>query len=183
MSDYRPETTATADGMPRRGLRGRMSLTQIALWISLLLHGITIGWLFGVRSTIRSEIGNLADAVVAAKSETLSYDLPIDQQVPIQVNIPVRQSLQIPINTEVRIKQNIEIPIETSLGSVSLPVPLDVTVPISTTVPINFDQTVAISTDVPLQLTVPIQLDLGSSQMAGYLDRIHRALLELRDRW
>ena len=185
MSDHRPEPTVHINVPPPPPRRGgfRMSLTQVALLTSLILHGITIGWLLGVRGSIRSELTNVADAVLAAKQETIRYDLPIDQHIPISVDIPVRQSLQVPIQTSVRIKQDLNVPIQTTLGSFNLPVPLDVTIPISTTVPINFDQTVAISTDVPLQLTVPIQLDLGSSQLADYLDKLHDAVLELRNRW
>ncbi len=186
MRDTRTEPTSIPQvppPPPRRGFRMRMSLTTIALWISLLLHGLTIGWLFGVRSTIRSELTNLSAAVSAAKDETIRYDLPIDQQIPIQVDVPIRQSLEIPIQTEVRIKQDVNVPIPVAGTTINLPVPLDVAIPISTTVPISFNQTVTISAEVPLKLTVPIQLDLGSSQMAGYLDRLRDAILALRERW
>jgi hypothetical protein len=52
---------------------------------------------------------------------------------------------------------------------------------VSTTVPIAFDQTVNISTTVPIKLDVPIQVDLNSSQLSGYLDRLYQALIQLRD--
>src|SRR5439155_3426360 len=99
------------------------------------------------------------------------------------MDVPIKRSLVVPINTEVRIKQDIVLPVQTVFGNVNIPVPVDANIPISTTVPINFDQTVNISTSVPLKMNVPIQIDLGSTQISGYLDRLHRALLELRDKF
>jgi hypothetical protein len=95
--------------------------------------------------------------------------------------VPIKRSLEVPIDTEVRIKQDITLPVDTGFGQVDIPIPIDATVPVSTSVPIQFDQTVNISTTVPIKLNVPIQIDVGSDQIGGYLDRLHDALLELRD--
>ncbi len=139
----------------RRQLRPFELVMVALLAVSLLVHALTLARLFSVRSTLRDEVERLAQSVRAAKSSTVSYNLPIDQRVPLNVDVPIERSLQMPINTQV---------------------------PISTTVPIEFNQTVNISTTVPIRLDVPIQVDLGSPQIAGYLDRLYQALLELRDR-
>jgi hypothetical protein len=155
----------------------------VLLAISLLIHALTLSRLLSVRATLRDEVGRLAEAVQSAKQQQLSYDLPIDQQVPINIDVPIKRDLTVQINIDVPIKQDITVPIDTGLGIVNIPVSLDTSVPISTSVPIEFDQTVNISTTVPIQLNFPVRIDLGSGQIGGYLDRFYAALLELRERF
>jgi hypothetical protein len=165
----------------RRQIRPLEALMVAMLALSLLVHALTLARLFQVRNTLRTEIDRLAASVQAAKGDQVRYDLPIDQQIPVNIDVPIRRSLEIPVNTEVRIRQNITLPIDTGFGTIDIPIPIDANIPISTTVPVDFQQTVTISTTVPLRLTVPIQLDLGAPQIASYLDRLHQELLELRD--
>ena len=153
----------------------------VLLAFSLLLHALTVSQLLRVRGTLRNEIAQLAERVSAAKTSQVRYDLPIDQQLPINIDVPIKRSLNVPINTEVRIKQDISLPVDTVLGKFDLPIPIDATIPISTTVPIAFDQTIAISATVPIKLNVPVQVDLGSDQLAPVLDQLRQKLLELRD--
>lgn len=166
-----------------RRLRPFEMVMIVLLAISLLIHALTLSRLLSVRATLRDEVGRLAEAVQATKQQQLRYDLPIDQQVPIDVDVPIKRELTVPINTSVQIKQDITLPIDTGLGVINIPVPIDATVPISTTVPIAIDQTVNISTTVPIRLNVPVRIDLGAGQLGGYLDRLYAALLELRERF
>jgi hypothetical protein len=154
----------------------------VLLAISLLIHALTLSRLLSVRATLRDEVGRLAEAVQSTKQQQLTYNIPIDQQVPIDIDVPIKRDLTVPINTAVQIKQDITLPIDTGLGVVNIPVPIDASVPISTSVPIAFDQSVNISTTVPIQLNLPVRIDLGSGQVGGYLDRLYAALLELRER-
>jgi hypothetical protein len=173
---------AVAEATARRRLRPLETLMLVMLAVSLLIHALTISQLFRVRNTLRGQIDQLAASVDAAKSDTVRYDLPIDQQIPINMDVPIKRSLTVPINTEVRIKQDINLPLDTGVaGTITIPIPIDATVPVSTTVPITFDQNINISTTVPLRLNVPIQIKLGSPQLSSYLDRLHDALLDLRD--
>jgi hypothetical protein len=153
----------------------------VLLGVSLLVHALTVSELLRVRSTLRGELDSLAERIVAAKGTPLTYTLPIDQQLPVNVDVPIKRALQVPVNLNVPIKQNITVPINTGLGSIDVPVALDTTVPISTTVPIALDQTLNISTTVPIRLDLPLQIDLGSAQLAPYLDQLRDRLIELRD--
>jgi hypothetical protein len=171
-----------AERESRRRVRPFEAVMIVLLAVSLAIHALTVWRLLSVRQTLRDEVGRLATSVQAAKSSQVTYDLAIDQQVPIDIDVPIQRSLEVPIDTEVRINQTINLPVQTALGNFDIPVPLDTTIPVSTTVPIVFDQTVNISTTVPIHLDVPVQIDLGSDQVAGYLDRLYAALLELRDK-
>jgi hypothetical protein len=176
------EATEVAATVVRRRLRPLEIVMLVLLTASLLIHALTLTQLFRVRNTLRGQIEQLAAGVEAAKHEQVRYDLPIDQQVPIDLDVPISRSLTVPIRTSVRIQQEVNLPIDTGVaGQINIPIPIDATIPVSTTVPIDFDQTVNISTTVPLRLKVPIQVDLGAPQLTGYLDRLHDALLKLRD--
>ena len=170
-----------AHAAPVRKLDPLEIVLVVLLGVSLLVHALTVAQLLRVRGTLRSELAQAADRVAEAKTQQVSYDLPIDQQLPINIDVPIKRSMDVPINTEIRIKQNVTLPIDTVLGKFDLPIPIDATVPISTSVPIAFDQTVNISTTVPIRLAVPVRLDLGSDQLAPYLDQLRQRLLELRD--
>jgi hypothetical protein len=166
----------------KRQIRPFEAVMVVLLAISLLIHALTVSRLLSVRNTLRSEVGRLADTVQATKQQKIRYNLPINQQLPINIDVPINRSLDVPVKTEVQIKQNVTLPVDTGFGVVNIPIPIDAKIPINTTVPITFEQTVNISTTVPINLDVPIQVDMGSDQIAGYLDRLYAALLELRDK-
>jgi hypothetical protein len=176
------EAAAVAKRTARRRIGSLQTIMLVLLGISLLIHALTLTQLFRVRNTLRSQLDELAAGVAAARDQQIRYDIPINQTIPIDVDIPIKRTLMIPIQTEVRIQQQINVPVDTGIaGTISIPIPIDTTVPVSTTVPIDFDQSVAISTTVPLQITVPVQIDLGAPQISGYLDKMYQALIELRD--
>ena len=181
------QATRVAEEVAARATQRRLRPFEVVmivlLAISLLIHALTISRLLSVRATLRDEVGRLAEVVQGAKLQQLSYDLPIDQQLPINIDVPIKRDLTVPINIDVPIKQQITVPIDTGLGVVNIPVSLDTSVPISTSVPIAFDQTVNISTTVPIQLNLPVRIDMGTAQVGGYLDRLYAALLELRERF
>jgi hypothetical protein len=179
------EATRVAEEVATRAARREVRPLEVVmvalLAVSLLIHALTISRLLNVRNTLRDEVDALATNVQNAKTSKLIYDLPIDQQLPLNIDVPINRSLDIPIRTEVRINQTLNLPIQTALGNFDIPVPIDTTIPISTTVPIEFNQTVNISTTVPIRLDVPVQVDLGSPQVSGYMDRLYDALIQLRD--
>src|SRR3712207_6062304 len=114
-----------------RRVRPFEAVVVVLLAISLLVHALTIARLLNVRNTLREEVDRLAASVEAAKQSQVSYDLAIDQQVPIDIDVPIQRSLEVPINTEVRIDQTLNLPVETALGSFEIPVPIDTTIPVS----------------------------------------------------
>ena len=181
------QATRTAEDVAARATTRRLrpfeAVMIVLLAISLLIHALTLARLLSVRATLRDEVGRLAEAVQSAKQQPLIYELPIDQQLPINIDVPIQRDLTVPINTSVQIKQQIMLPIDTGLGVINIPVPIDASVPISTSVPIAFDQTVNISTTVPIQLRLPVRIETGTGQVGGYLDRLYAALIELRERF
>ncbi len=170
-----------ASEQAHRRQRPLMLVLVLMLGLSLVLHALTLSRLFAVRSALRAQLSQLADSMDTAQEQHVRYTVPIDQQVPINVVVPINETFVVPVNTSVQIKQDIEVPIDTGFGVINLPVPLDVNIPISTSVPISFQQDFPISTTVDLNLSVPIDIDLGAPQFAEPLDDLRQSLLELRD--
>jgi hypothetical protein len=187
MRDSTPRESQTPPESPhnpalaRIGLR-RLDIVLIALLtISLLGHVLTFAGVLTARTLLRNQITQLADGVQQAKSTTVRYNFPVDQQLPINMSVPLQNSFAVPIQTNIRINQTIRVPIDTGFGVANLPIPIDATIPISLTVPIEIKQTLPISATVPIHLTVPLQIELASPAFASYFDQIYRALIDLRE--
>lgn len=164
-------------------LRRLHTILITLLTLSLLAHLLTFVGLFAVRTMLRSQISQFAEGVQQAKSTTVLYNIPIDQQMPINLDIPIQRTIVVPIQTDIRINQTINVPIDTGFGVANLPIPIDATIPVSITVPIKIKESIPVSTTVPIRFSVPFQVDFGSQQFAGYFDQLYKALIELRDRF
>jgi hypothetical protein len=152
--------------------------------ISILVQALTISQLIQVRSNLRNQIDRLAQSIEQSRDQSLSFTMPIRQEIPVEMDVPIQRSFDIPVQTTVRIQDTINIPIETGiLGSYTIPVPIDLNVPINTTVPFELNETIAISTSVPLQLDLPISIELNEDPFSGYLDQIYQNLLLIREQF
>lgn len=162
-------------------------ITQRWFIVLLLLLGLSLGlhlWTFASlaygRAQAREQLAALATQVAAAQQEVLVFDVPINQTVPVNAEIPLRQHMMIPISTTVVLNRSVAIPLTTPLGETRIPVPIDIEVPINTTVPVLISDTVAISAPVMLNLTLPIEIPISQSPFAHYLDALERTLDTLR---
>src|SRR5262249_35359135 len=91
------EAAVVAETVVRRRLRPLELVMLVLLAASLLVHALTLTQLFRVRNTLRGQIEQLAAGVAAARSEQVRYNLPIDQQIPIDLDVPIKRSLTVPI--------------------------------------------------------------------------------------
>lgn len=151
------------------------------LVMSLLLHIAELSIIIRTQSMAREQVRNLASALGQARNETFSTTLDLQQQVPVRANVPIRENMTIPISTSIDINQNISVPLDTPLGTVQVPVPLNMTVPVSTSVPIDINQTVEISTSVDLNLNVPIDIPLAETSLGQYLTDMQTYLVKLAE--
>src|SRR4051812_1319700 len=73
-----------------RRLRPFEAVMIALLAISLLIHALTLSRLLSVRATLRDQVSQLAVAVQSAKQQQLTYEVPINQQVPIDIDVPIQ---------------------------------------------------------------------------------------------
>jgi EmrB/QacA subfamily drug resistance transporter len=117
---------------------------------------------------------------------TLSFDVSIDEVIPIDTDVVIRRTVQVPIKTSIPIRESFDttIRVDTRLGfsvPVDVTVPVDIDVPIDLVVDIPIDETVPISEEFPVKLDVPISIDVRDTALAELTDSLAAGLESLQD--
>ena len=116
---------------------------------------------------------------------TITFDVDIDEVIPIDTEVVINRTVQVPINTEIPINEEIEttIRIDAGLGTIPLDitVPVDIVVPIDLTVDIPINETVPVRDEFPIMLTVPIAIDVGDTELKNLTDSLATGLMSLQD--
>jgi len=127
----------------------------------------------------------LAQAVTDLESfeqSTIEFEIEVQQEFPIQVEIPFKETLEVPIQTTIPISQQIETTIMLDPFQAGLAIPTDIAVPVNLefpidlTIPVSIDRTIPISTAVPLDISVPIAIEISETELAPYLERLRLSL-------
>ena len=121
----------------------------------------------GVQKSLEQTIADLE----TFRNTTLEFKVAVDEEFPVEAQIPFKETIEVPIKLTVPIKQNIDTTIVIDVLGKGLPVdvsvPVDVEVPIDTTITVPIDRTIDVSTTVPLKLDVPIALEIGETEVIG----------------
>lgn len=136
------------------------------------------------RLQLASLAAPLAEGLDQAKAEvealataSFTFDVSIDQELPIDTEITFERTIDVPIKTELPVTTEFESRI-TINGPFGVDVPLDVTVPIDVVVPVDLvvplaiSETIPIQTVVPVKLDVPVTLDIADTELAGLALRL-----------
>ena len=130
--------------------------------------------------------GSLDQAITdleAFQEAKIDFNVRVNEDFPVQVDIPFKETLDVPIQLTIPISQEIKTtvlldPLKTGQGiPVDVAMPVNIDVPIDTSIPISIDRTIPISTTVPLNLDVPITVNLGETDLSGYIGRLHDSLV------
>jgi hypothetical protein len=116
---------------------------------------------------------------------TISFDVNIDEVIPIDTEVVIQRTVEVPIQTEIPINQEIDttITVDTPLGNIPLDitVPIDVVVPIDLVVDIPIDETVPIQDEFPVQLDVPIEIDVSETELKNLTDSLATGIQSMQD--
>ena len=130
----------------------------------------------------------IEDAITGLRDfgeSTISFDVNIDEVIPIDTEVTIQRTVAVPIVTEIPINESIDttITISTPFGGipVDVNVPVDVVVPIDLVVDIPIDETVPIQDEFPVQLDVPIVIDVGDTELKNLTDSLAAGLESLQD--
>jgi hypothetical protein len=118
-------------------------------------------------------------------NSTISFDVRIDEMIPIKTDVVLDRVVQVPIKTTIPINETFDttIRINTGFGSI----PLDVTVPVNVDVPVDLvvdipiNETVEIDEEFPVKLDVPIVIDVRETELANLTDSLAAGLESLQD--
>ena len=154
-----------------------------ALVIILLLMNLAILYALNqVRLTAIETLSKVEATLDGLEHEVVAYDIEVNQAVPIVANVPLNQTLEIPINTVIPIDQVLTVPFQTGSGEIEIDMPLKTNFPIDMTVPVDFNETINLDTLVELNTTVPIEVEITKTSLAGYLTQARRDVMKLRHR-
>lgn len=179
--------------MSPKALKASIIILFILVFVSLGLNWYLITQLLSARQQARELVQEFKPAAqdalstVAAELETfeestIEFNVEIDQEFPVEVEIPINESLEIPITTTIPIKQEFETtilmdPLQTGLEiPVDVVVPVDVEVPIDVVVPISVERTIPISTSIPLELDFPIIIEVSETDLVKYIEQIRQGI-------
>lgn len=116
---------------------------------------------------------------------TISFDVKIDEVIPVDTEVVIDRTVQVPIKTTIPIEQSFDttIQIDTPVGKIPLDVtvPIDVDVPIDLVVDIPINETVPIQDEFPVKLDVPIAIDVRETELAELTDSLATGLASLQD--
>ena len=117
---------------------------------------------------------------------TLSFDVNIDEVIPIETDVVIKRTVQVPIKTSIPIRETIQttIEVDTRLGftvPIDVTVPVDIDVPIDLVVDIPIDETVPINEEFPVKLDVPIDIDVSETELANLTDSLAAGLESLQE--
>jgi hypothetical protein len=167
-------------------------LLFILVFLSLALNSWLIWQLLRLQQqsqalvqTVRAGLPAAISQLEAFEKATLTYEVPIKQELPIQAEIPFNETLDIPIETSVPISQTINTTVNVDpLGTgleipIELNVPVNVEIPVNTTVSIPIERTIPISTTIPLDLNIPLAIKVSETDLAKYIEQLRSGLASL----
>jgi len=180
------------------GLKITLVVLFLLVFLSLGLNFYLIQQLVQARNTAVQAIRQIAPAVEqtfadvdseleAFQQSTLTFQIDVNQQIPIQTEIPFNESVEIPVQVTIPFKQNIETTVMMDPFQAGLEIPVDVTVPVDVefpideVVPVSLNRTVPISTTVPLSLTVPISIPISNTNLAPYIEKLRQGIDQFRE--
>ena len=167
--------------MSNRSTSPLMIVLALLVIFGLSLQIWTLFELSRARSTARQELNAVSQQLAILRNETFSLNVPINESIPIDTIVPVRQSLNVPISTTLFIDTFVTIPIDTPFGATTFDVPIRGNFPIRTNVPFDIETDVEVSTTVDLRLNVPINLPISETPFARLLEDLEQRLLILQE--
>ena len=134
---------------------------------------------------IDSALGEAVVGIDEFKTSTITFDVNIDETVPIDAQVVLNRTIEVPINTTIPINEQFDTTI-TINGPFGVDIPLDITVPIALDLPIDLvvsipvDETIPINTSVPVKLDLPISIDIAETELAALAEALAEGLDSFR---
>lgn len=166
----------------------RHDSTRRSIWVLwvvvIILLIVNTALLFALnqaRLTAVESLDKVETILKRLSAEVIVYNVAINQAIPVKTNVPINQTISVPINTVIPIDQKMQVPFDMLGNEVLLDVPLKVDFPIETTIPVDFNETINVDTVVELNTSVPVEIAIGQTSLAGYLQQAQRDVVQLRN--
>lgn len=134
---------------------------------------------------IDSALGEAVAGIDEFANSTITFDVSINETVPISAEVVLNRTIAVPINTVLPIDEEFETTI-TINGPFGIDIPLDIMVPIELDLPIDLtvdipvNETIPIETEIPVDLDVPIEIDISETELARLAEALAEGLESFR---
>ena len=174
-----------------RGLKFTLALLFALVLVSIGINVFLVWQLVQFRQQATETIDRLqpqleiafdqTDARLAEfQQSTLTFDVDVDEVIPVQANVPFNETIEIPVQITIPIEEDFETIITVNALGAEIPVPVVVPVlmefPIDEVVTVTISRTIPLSTSVSLNLAVPVQIDINDTELAPYLQELRQGL-------
>jgi hypothetical protein len=157
----------------KKGYTLALVVVAILVAASAVLNGMLVFGFLKARNLALNIVSDARGLVNDAADDTLSYEVEVNQSIPIQTTVPFNQEITVPFRSALPISTVVSIPIKAGiLGTFDIDVPIRTVVPVNVEVTVPVSQTVHISTTVPVNLAVPIDIPMAETPLVAYLPQI-----------
>jgi len=174
--------------------KGFLTFLTVMVVASLALNIVLIWQWLSFQRQVR-EMAQMADLAMTQavadlnelRQTTINITIPVNQKIPIKTEVPFKDTIKVPIHTTIPIDDKIQTQIFIKMPDFGVDVPIDVSIPVKLDVPVNMevsvpiDRKIAIDTTIDLALDVPIALNIGETEFAGYIDRLRLTLMSFSE--
>lgn len=155
------------------------------LWgLVIILLTLNLALLYGLNRTRLTVIKTLSEVETTLDklaNEVIVYNIEVSQPVPIKADVPLKQTMEIPLNTVIPIDQELTVPFQTGSDEIEIDMPLKTDFPLKMVIPVDFDQVINVDTIVELNTIVPVEIEIGKTPLAGYLEQARANVAQLRN--
>ncbi len=134
---------------------------------------------------IDSALGEAVVGIDEFRTSTITFEVNIDENVPIGTEVVLDRTIEVPIQTVLPIDEEFDTTI-TINGPFGVDIPLSITVPIQLDLPIDLtvsipvNETIPINTSVPVKLDLPISIDISETELAVLAEALAQGLESFR---
>lgn len=163
------------------GLYKAMIITSFVMNMILLLALLTVagfvyqhrGQLFGLTATTQSfardNIAELTDVVAGLETATIRTTIPIDEPLPVTLNVPIDQETVVTTVAPVPIS----VPASIDMGPFGQLFPnVNLALPAGTQLNIKLKLDVPLVTAIPVKLNVPVEIPLKDTELGPLFTRL-----------
>lgn len=137
---------------------------------SLILNLVVINALLNAQKQVGQAARAAAVGVSKLRAGAIDYNVHIDQQIPVNLNVTYSETVSVPISATVPINAQISTVLQLPLiGAYPLSLPVNTTVPISLTQKIPINLAIPVNTTVPIVMDVPIHIEFAETALGASL--------------
>ncbi len=122
---------------------------------------------------------DLDDAFAALGKTVINADVPLNQTMPIEFDLPLKQDTVVVLTEPVPLQANATFFLPGGGGAINGTVSLDL--PTGLTLPVNLDLMVPVSATIPVVLNVPVKINLDEAGMGPAIEQLRSVFSPISD--